>query len=193
MLAKLPFSIRDSDIDVEEPVNIDATCKDEDLIRDLQRRQADGLFEADRAARTSVSHEQALSAGRLTSPDDCRAASPQGVSHTVCRNVCTGGLHRSPALAPLMNGSGRFTGPGAEVPSIEDVQSILADLNDWKHQEPVKYDETWIPQQPAARVQATYLQAVLVLLIPVLAQDVVELPLLSICADFAAEACEVRI
>lgn len=39
MLAKLPFSIRDIDIDVEEPVNVDDFCIDHDKIRRLQQQQ----------------------------------------------------------------------------------------------------------------------------------------------------------
>ncbi|KAJ5995854.1 hypothetical protein N7481_002831 [Penicillium waksmanii] len=39
MLAKLPFGIRDVDIDVELPVDINDTCIDEEAIRSLQERQ----------------------------------------------------------------------------------------------------------------------------------------------------------
>ncbi|KAK4495610.1 hypothetical protein PRZ48_012878 [Zasmidium cellare] len=84
----------------------------------------------------------------------------------------------------------RFTGPSAEVPSYSDVQTFLAELNEWRDHFPKAGEPFWSPQQPPERVQATYLQAVLVLIRPVLLQADIDPPLLSLCANFAAEACE---
>ncbi|KAF2167795.1 hypothetical protein M409DRAFT_21945 [Zasmidium cellare ATCC 36951] len=155
MLSKLPFSIRDTDIDVEEPVNIDDACTDHVLIQDMQQRQANGGSAAATSVTTMSSALQHLKIYRI-------------------RSAITS----------------RFMGPSAEVPSYSDVQTFLAELNEWKDQFPKRGESPWSPQQPPDRVQATYLQAVLVLIRPVLLQADLDPPLLSLCASFAAEACE---
>ena len=56
ILTKLPFSIRDSDIDVELPIDIDDTCRDARILHDLQIKQATGhVFEQCDGAITTVS------------------------------------------------------------------------------------------------------------------------------------------
>ena len=47
------------------------------------------------------------------------------------------------------------------------------------------------PQQGADRVQGTYLQAVLLLIRPILMSNAVDPDLMQLCVNFAADACEV--
>lgn len=56
ILTKLPFSIRDSDIDVDLPIDIDDTCKDTRALHDLQLKQAaECVLEQGEGAITTVS------------------------------------------------------------------------------------------------------------------------------------------
>lgn len=81
-------------------------------------------------------------------------------------------------------------GPNARVPSSSDVASLLSELNEWKQQEPHQ-DSRPLPRQGPDRVRATYLQAVLLLIRPVLMSDTVDADLVELCVNFAVDACEV--
>lgn len=83
-----------------------------------------------------------------------------------------------------------FTGPHARVPSLTDVVQLLSELNEWKRQAP-QQDSRSFPQQGADRVQGTYLQAVLLLIRPILMSNAVDPDLMQLCVNFAADACEV--
>lgn len=84
----------------------------------------------------------------------------------------------------------RFTGPYALPPTYGDVNNFLVELDHWK-QNALQKQLSSVPQQSTERVQATYLQTVLLLFRPVLDQSVVGSDLLRDCANFAADACEV--
>jgi hypothetical protein len=85
----------------------------------------------------------------------------------------------------------RFTGPHAQVPSLAEVQSLLHELDQWKQQAPQKRDSRPFPQQTPDRVQATYTQAVLLLIRPILMANVIDPDLIGLCVEFAVEACQV--
>jgi hypothetical protein len=82
-------------------------------------------------------------------------------------------------------------GPNARVPSSSDVASLLSELDEWKQQEPHQ-DSRPLPHQGADRVRANYLQAVLLLIRPVLMNDTVDPDLVELCVNFAVDACEVH-
>ncbi|KZN91055.1 putative transcriptional regulatory protein [Penicillium chrysogenum] len=84
----------------------------------------------------------------------------------------------------------RFTGPHAQVPSLAEVQSLLHELDQWKQQAPQKRDSRPFPQQTPDRVQATYTQAVLLLIRPILMANVIDPDLIGLCVEFAVEACQ---
>lgn len=81
-------------------------------------------------------------------------------------------------------------GPNARIPSSSDVASLLSELAEWKRQEPHQ-DSRRLPRQNPDRVRANYLQAVLLLIRPVLMSDTVDPDLVELCVNFAVDACEV--
>ncbi|KAJ5758226.1 uncharacterized protein N7511_006920 [Penicillium nucicola] len=83
----------------------------------------------------------------------------------------------------------RYTGPHAQVPSLAEVQSLLWKLDQWKQQAPQKRDSKPFPQQTPDRVQATYTQAVLLLIRPILMAKEIDADLIGLCVEFAVEAC----
>ncbi|OJJ80669.1 uncharacterized protein ASPGLDRAFT_51083 [Aspergillus glaucus CBS 516.65] len=83
-----------------------------------------------------------------------------------------------------------FTGPHAQTPSLSDVERLLSELDQWKQQAPRKQDSRCFPQQNPDRVQATYLQAVLLLIRPILMGNVIDSDLIRLCVEFAADACQ---
>ena len=85
----------------------------------------------------------------------------------------------------------RFTGPHAKVPSLAEVQSLLYELDRWKQQAPQRRDSRPFPQQTLDRVQATYTQAVLLLIRPILMANKIDPDLIGLCVEFAVEACQV--
>nr|XP_036590001.1 fungal specific transcription factor domain-containing protein [Colletotrichum truncatum]KAF6802006.1 fungal specific transcription factor domain-containing protein [Colletotrichum truncatum] len=157
MLAKLPFSIRDVDIDVEEPVNIDEACTDSHVIYELQRKQSEGIDNG---------------------------------QHITVLTTMSAAIHHLHVYRIRSTITTRFTGPGAEVPLYADVLAFLSELEEWKHRAPMPDKSTSIPCQSPGRIQATYLQAVLVLIRPILLQSVIDPLLLTTCAQFAADACD---
>ncbi|KAJ6185944.1 hypothetical protein N7519_007245 [Penicillium mononematosum] len=84
----------------------------------------------------------------------------------------------------------RFTGPHAQVPSLAEVQNLLYELDQWKQQAPQKRDSRPFPQQTPDRVQATYTQAVLLLIRPILMANEIDPDLIGLCVEFAVEACQ---
>lgn len=84
-----------------------------------------------------------------------------------------------------------FTGPHAQKPSFDDVMRLLSELDQWRQQAPRK-DARPFPQQSPDRVEATYLQAILIIIRPVLMGNPIDPALIKLCGDFAADACEVR-
>ncbi|CAG8021819.1 unnamed protein product [Penicillium salamii] len=83
----------------------------------------------------------------------------------------------------------RYTGPHAKVPSSTEVQGILHELGQWKQQAPDERYSKRFPQQSPDRVQATYTQAVLLLIRPILMAKEVDPDLIGLCVEFAVEAC----
>lgn len=84
-----------------------------------------------------------------------------------------------------------FTGPHAQAPSLTDVERLLSELDKWRQRAPRKQDSRSFPQQNPDRVQANYLQAVLLLIRPILTGDSMNPDLIGLCVNFAADACEV--
>ncbi|KAJ5107179.1 hypothetical protein N7456_003854 [Penicillium angulare] len=82
-----------------------------------------------------------------------------------------------------------FMGPNARIPSSSDVASLLSELNEWKQQEP-HHDSRSLTRQGADRVRANYLQAVLLLIRPVLMGNTVDPDLVGLCVTFAVDACD---
>ena len=88
-----------------------------------------------------------------------------------------------------------FTGPHSQGPSPADVECILLELHEWRRRAPQK-DSRSFPQQNADRVQSTYLQAILLLVRPILVGNTSESinpDLIRLCVDFAVDAAEVSI
>lgn len=77
------------------------------------------------------------------------------------------------------------------MPSSTEVQNILAKLKQWRKEAPLKENSKYFPRQNPDRVQTNYLQAVLILIRPILAESPTNLELIGLCATFAADACEV--
>ncbi|KAI2689285.1 transcriptional regulator family: Fungal Specific TF [Penicillium roqueforti] len=83
----------------------------------------------------------------------------------------------------------RYTGPNAKTPSLAEVQEILYELEQWKQQAPDEKYSKRFPQQSPDRVQATYTQAVLLLIRPILMAKEIHPDLIGLCVEFAVEAC----
>ncbi|KAJ5111988.1 hypothetical protein N7532_000033 [Penicillium argentinense] len=83
-----------------------------------------------------------------------------------------------------------YAGPHARMPSLNEVQDILFELDQWRQNAPRKQESKSFPQQNPDRVQANYLQAVLLLIRPILTGDLMNLDLIGLCVMFAADACE---
>ncbi|KAJ5470470.1 hypothetical protein N7530_007827 [Penicillium desertorum] len=75
-------------------------------------------------------------------------------------------------------------------PSLAEVQNLLYELDQWKQQAPQKRDSRPFPQQTPDRVQATYTQAVLLLIRPILMANEIDPDLIDLCVEFAVEACQ---
>lgn len=80
--------------------------------------------------------------------------------------------------------------PGALPPSPDEIWSLLAELDHWKEQAPQKLPAPF-PQHSTERVHATWLMVALLLLRPVLSQEVVDQDLLIHCAVLSEDACKV--
>lgn len=74
---------------------------------------------------------------------------------------------------------------------MSDFESLLSELGQWRQQAPGKHDIKRLPQQNQDRVQATYLQAVLLVIRPILMDSTVDPDLIRLCVEFAADACQV--
>lgn len=85
----------------------------------------------------------------------------------------------------------KYTGPHAQVPTLSEVQNLLYELDQWRQQAPQKRDSKPFPQQTLDRVQATYTQAVLLLIRPILIAKTIDPDLIGLCVEFAVEACSV--
>ena len=77
------------------------------------------------------------------------------------------------------------------MPSSVDVETLLFELDQWRQQAPHKQDTKSFPQQNPDRVQANYFQGVLLLIRPILMDNVTDPGLIRLCVEFAADACEV--
>ena len=71
------------------------------------------------------------------------------------------------------------------------MQEILYELEQWKQQAPDEKYSKRFPQQSPDRVQATYTQAVLLLIRPILMAKEIHPDLIGLCVEFAVEACSV--
>lgn len=120
-------------------------------------------------------------------PDEFGSPSPACFPHPIKDNV--GGQQAFAKTCADKPDSTRFTGPSAEAPLYDDVVQTLSELNEWRHAAPEQRDPSSYPQQARERVEATYLQATLVLIRPILLQESIDPSLLPICAEFAANAC----
>lgn len=74
---------------------------------------------------------------------------------------------------------------------MTDFESLLSELDQWRQQAPGKHDIKRLPQQNHDRVQATYLQAVLLVIRPILMDNAIDPDLTRLCVEFAADACQV--
>ncbi|KIW47681.1 hypothetical protein, variant [Exophiala oligosperma] len=84
----------------------------------------------------------------------------------------------------------RLFGPHALPPTYEDVQRLLSELDNWRATAPQNIPKN-LPRQSDTRKQGFYLQAVLLTMRPVLLQQSVDEHLLLLCAEKAADACEI--
>ncbi|KAL4916506.1 fungal-specific transcription factor domain-containing protein [Aspergillus aurantiobrunneus] len=109
--------------------------------------------------------------------------SPEGIT------TMTAALHHLQVYRIRSRILANFTGPHAQKPTFDDVMRLLSELDQWRQQAPKK-DSRAFPQQNPDRVQATYLQAILLLIRPVLMGNPVDPALIKLCADFSADACE---
>ncbi|KAJ5333384.1 uncharacterized protein N7506_007167, partial [Penicillium brevicompactum] len=159
--SKLPFGISDSDIDAEIPIDIDDTCTDEHKISQMQ-----------------------LNANTMPQEHEDRSIT-----------TMTAALHHLHAQHPWPYEANdprtRYTGPNAKTPSLAEVQEILYELEQWKQQAPDEKYSKRFPQQSPDRVQATYTQAVLLLIRPILMAKEIHPDLIGLCVEFAVEACSV--
>ncbi|KAI1619318.1 fungal-specific transcription factor domain-containing protein [Exophiala viscosa] len=83
----------------------------------------------------------------------------------------------------------RLFGPHAFPPTYEEIKQLLGALDHWRDTAPQDLPPG-CPKQSDERKTGFYLQAVLLVMRPVLIQKVVEGDLLLLCAGKAAEACE---
>lgn len=120
--------------------------------------------------------------------DDCCVAPSARVSHQV-KDIVR--VLPTPTHTKLMDPRTRYTGPHAQVPSLVEVQEILHELAQWKQQAPEERYSKRFPQQSPDRVQATYTQAVLLLIRPILMAKEIHPDLIGMCVEFAVEACSV--
>ena len=122
--------------------------------------------------------------------DQLGAASPGDISSQIENNVGV----VSPYLSYTDHAWSRtrFFGPHALLPTYDDVKGFLAELDDWRATAPQRCPAR-CPQQSDERKQGFYLQAVLLTMRPVLMQNAVDQNLLRLCAEKAAEACEVSV
>ncbi|KAJ5995853.1 hypothetical protein N7481_002830 [Penicillium waksmanii] len=84
----------------------------------------------------------------------------------------------------------KFAGPNARVPTSEEVQSTLWELDQWRQDAPRKEKSNHFPQQNADRIHTNYLQAVLLLIRPILVNRPTNFDSIKLCVTFAADACE---
>lgn len=84
----------------------------------------------------------------------------------------------------------RFFGPQSLPPTHEDVSTFLLELDHWNATAPHDFPSSY-PRQDQETKRGFYLQTMLLLMRPVLRQDVVDPDMLLLCAEKAAEACEV--
>ncbi|KAJ6123230.1 hypothetical protein N7512_005695 [Penicillium capsulatum] len=173
IVSKLPFGISDYDIDVEIPIDIDDTCTDRQMIRELQLKQAAG---------------ETRSEGTITTVLCPHPRHNQDDMLTVSK--MTAALHHLQVYRIRSRILSNFTGPHARMPSLADVERLLSELDQWRQQAPRKQHSRSFPQQNPDRVQANYFQAVLLLLRPILIGNSMDPALIQLCVEFAADACE---
>lgn len=77
------------------------------------------------------------------------------------------------------------------MPTSEEVQSTLWELDQWRQDAPRKDKSNHFPQQNADRIHTNYLQAVLLLIRPILVNRPTNFDSIGLCVTFAADACEV--
>ncbi|OJJ07019.1 hypothetical protein ASPVEDRAFT_46398 [Aspergillus versicolor CBS 583.65] len=116
-----------------------------------------------------------------------QAAGQDGQEGTV--TTMTAALHHLQVYRIRSKILSNFTGPHAQKPSFDDVMRLLSELDQWRQQAPRK-DARPFPQQNPDRVEATYLQAILIIIRPVLMGNPIDPALIKLCGDFAADACE---
>lgn len=174
------------------PVDIDDTCTDKQMIRELQMKQAAGYESRVQGTITTVSfldpsrkvREPHWQSGQMTA----------ALHHLQIYRIRSRILYGPPKLCSVYNWPSprtNFTGPHARVPSSVDVETLLFELDQWRQQAPRKQDTKAFPQQNPDRVQANYFQGVLLLIRPILMDNVTDPGLIRLCVEFAADACEV--
>ena len=68
---------------------------------------------------------------------------------------------------------------------------FVAELDEWRQMAPRKQSPSVFPQQSDEDIEATYFQACILLIRPILIQTTINDNLLYQCASLAADACEV--
>ncbi|KAJ3492657.1 hypothetical protein NLG97_g5238 [Lecanicillium saksenae] len=85
----------------------------------------------------------------------------------------------------------RLSGPHAFAPTYEDVMEFLSELDIWRQQTPPQnMIPSDLPHQSDENVQATYFQAALLLIRPLLFRTAIDHGLLYRCVTLSADACE---
>ncbi|OAA80695.1 Transcription factor [Akanthomyces lecanii RCEF 1005] len=85
----------------------------------------------------------------------------------------------------------RLSGPHAFAPTYEDVMEFLSELDIWRQQTPPQNMlPATLPHQTDENVQATYFQAALLLIRPLLFRTAIDQSLLYRCVTLSADACE---
>ncbi|KAJ6780017.1 hypothetical protein PWT90_05533 [Aphanocladium album] len=85
----------------------------------------------------------------------------------------------------------RLSGPHAFAPTYEDVMEFLSELDIWRQQTPPQNMlPSTLPHQSDENVQATYFQAALLLIRPLLFRTAIDQSLLYRCVTLSADACE---
>ncbi|TQV94066.1 hypothetical protein V2A60_002864 [Cordyceps javanica] len=85
----------------------------------------------------------------------------------------------------------RLSGPHALAPTYEDVMEFLSELDIWRQQTPPQnLLPSTLPHQSDENVQATYFQAALLLIRPLLFRTAIDQSLLYRCVTLSADACE---
>ena len=106
------------------------------------------------------------------------------------KSKITYGAPRERAVMTNNESSTRFFGPHALPPTHEEVCNLLLELDHWNATAPLNLTSD-CPQQSKECKREFYLQTMLLLMRPIMRQDSVDQDLLLLCAEKAAEGCEV--